>query len=144
MNPCKHLKQNRGIAISQKEYARIIESLMYLTNNTKFNINYAINRFSRYIYRPSKDHWTAIIEVLKYLKGTTNLGLHYSGYPIVLEGYNDANWVSDSNESKSTSRFLFTLSLRNHPKKRVWLYLQRSRNLSPCKRKKMKLNEFII
>ena len=33
----------------------------------------------------------------------------YSGFSTVLEGYNDANWVSYSDEIKSTSRYVFTL-----------------------------------
>lgn len=45
--PCKHLKQNRGIVISQKEYVRIIGSLMYLTNSTRLDITYVVNRLSR-------------------------------------------------------------------------------------------------
>lgn len=37
------------------------------------------------------------------------MGLHYCGYPAVLEGYSDANQVSEFDESKSTSGFVFTL-----------------------------------
>ena len=36
-----------------------------------------------------------------------NYGIHYSGFPAVLEGYSDANWISDSDESKSTSGYGF-------------------------------------
>ena len=35
--------------------------------------------------------------------------LKYSGFPAVLEGYSDANWISDSDETKSTSGYVFTL-----------------------------------
>jgi hypothetical protein len=35
--------------------------------------------------------------------------LHYTRYPAVLEGYSDANWISDTDDSKSTSGFVFTL-----------------------------------
>ena len=38
-----------------------------------------------------------------------NYGILYSGFPAVLEGYNDANWISNSNEIKSTSSYVFTL-----------------------------------
>ena len=38
-----------------------------------------------------------------------NYGILYSGFPAVLEGYNDANWISDSDEIKSTSGYVFTL-----------------------------------
>jgi len=36
-------------------------------------------------------------------------GIEYSGFPAILEGYNDANWISDSNETKSTSGYVLTL-----------------------------------
>ena len=38
-----------------------------------------------------------------------NYAIEYSGFPIVLEGYNDANWISDSDEIKLTSGYVFTL-----------------------------------
>jgi hypothetical protein len=38
-----------------------------------------------------------------------NYGIHYSRYPTVLEGYSDSNWISDVDEMKSTSGYVFTL-----------------------------------
>ena len=38
-----------------------------------------------------------------------NYGLHYRKYPTVLEGYCDANWISDTKDSKSTSGYVFTI-----------------------------------
>ena len=38
-----------------------------------------------------------------------NLGLPYTGHPIVLEGYCDANWISNNDETNSTSGYVFTL-----------------------------------
>jgi hypothetical protein len=35
--------------------------------------------------------------------------LHYTKYPPVLEGFCDANWISNHNEGKSTSGYVFTL-----------------------------------
>jgi hypothetical protein len=36
-------------------------------------------------------------------------GIHYSGFPAVLEGYSDANWISDRDELDATSGYVFTL-----------------------------------
>ena len=47
--------------------------------------------------------------VLGYLKHTQNFVLHYKNYPAVIEGYSDANWITDSTESKSTSGYMFTV-----------------------------------
>nr|GFA52771.1 ATP phosphoribosyltransferase 1, chloroplastic [Tanacetum cinerariifolium] len=35
--------------------------------------------------------------------------LYYTKYPLVLEGYCDANWISNHNERKSISGYVFTL-----------------------------------
>jgi len=48
--------------------------------------------------------------VLRYLRGTTWIGIHYSGYPPVLKGYSDSNWISDADETKATSGYVFTLA----------------------------------
>jgi hypothetical protein len=34
-------------------------------------------------------------------------GIHYSGHPAVLEGYSDANWISDIDDIKATSGYIF-------------------------------------
>ncbi|CAN0919894.1 Retrovirus-related Pol polyprotein from transposon TNT 1-94, partial [Linum grandiflorum] len=68
-----------------------------------------VNRLSRYTHNPGADHWTALKRLLRYLKGTIDWSLHYSGFPGVLEGYTDANWVSDKEQVCSTSGYVFTL-----------------------------------
>ena len=89
--------------------SQIIGSLMYLMNCTRLDIAYAVSKLSRYTSNPGKDHWKAIIRVLRYLRFTHDHGLNFTRYPAVLEGYCDANWISDTKDSKSTSGFVFTL-----------------------------------
>ena len=104
-----HLSKNGGEGVSQLEYSRIIGSLMYLMSCTRPDIAYSVSRLSRYTSNPGHDHWKAIVRVLHYLRYTRDLGLHYTRYPAVLEGYCDANWISDMKDSKSTSGYVFTL-----------------------------------
>ncbi|KAL6333744.1 hypothetical protein AAG906_028930 [Vitis piasezkii] len=104
-----HLFKNTGIGKSQLEYSRIIGSLMYVMNCTRPDIAYSVSKLSRFTSNPGENHWKSIIRVLGYLKYTQNYGLHFTRYPAVLEGYNDANWISDSKDSKSTSGYVFTL-----------------------------------
>ena len=47
--------------------------------------------------------------VLGYLDDTQNYALHYNKYPAVVEGYSDANWITGSIETKSTSGYIFTI-----------------------------------
>ena len=104
-----HLTKNTGETVSQLLYSRIIGSLMYLMNCTRPDIAYAVSKLSRFTSNPGDNHWKAIIRVLRYLRYTQNYGLFYSGYPAVPEGYCDANWISDSKDSKSTSGYVFTI-----------------------------------
>ncbi|KAL0344980.1 UNVERIFIED_CONTAM: Retrovirus-related Pol polyprotein from transposon TNT 1-94 [Sesamum radiatum] len=104
-----HLAKNKGESEGQIEYSRIIGSLMYIMNCTRPDIAYAVNKLSRFTSNPSKNHWKGLIRVLRYLKYTSNYGLHYTRYPAVLEGYSDANWISDSKDTKSTSGYVFTI-----------------------------------
>lgn len=47
---------------------------------------------------------------MRYLKRTINLGLHYKRFPAVLEGYNDADWNTLSDDSKATSGYIFSIA----------------------------------
>ena len=40
---------------------------------------------------------------------TKEYALRYKKYLLVLKGYNNANWIADFEESKSTSGYMFTL-----------------------------------
>jgi hypothetical protein len=37
-----------------------------------------------------------------------SLGIHYTGYPTVLEGYCDANWIYDTDVIYATSGYVFS------------------------------------
>ena len=86
-----HMSKNKGEDVSQLEYSRVIESLMYVKSCTRPDIAYTLSKLSRYTSNPNDDHWKGIIKVLRYLRYTRDYGLHYTRYPAVLEGYCDAN-----------------------------------------------------
>ena len=79
---------------------------MYLINYTRPDIAYVVERLSQYTQSTNQDHWTIVHRVLKYLRGI-NYGLCFSGFPSVLERFSDANWISHSDEIKSTSGYVF-------------------------------------
>jgi hypothetical protein len=61
------------------------------------------------VSNPGDVHWQALESVLRYLSCTASYGIHYSRYPRVLEGYSDSNWISDADETKATSGYVFTI-----------------------------------
>jgi hypothetical protein len=78
-------------------------------NCKRANIDYLFSKLSRFTNNPSMNHWEVIKRVFKYLRYTLDYGQHYTSYLIILEGYNDANWISNIKDSKSTSGYIFIL-----------------------------------
>ena len=85
-DPSYKLARNSGRPIAQIEYANAIGCLIYAMTSTRPDITFAVGKLSQYTSNPSKFHWHAIHQVLKYLKKTQDYDLCYSGYPSVLEG----------------------------------------------------------
>ena len=67
-------------------------------NYTRPDIAYTLCRLSKYTRYPGSKHWEALIRLLQYLRGTMNYGVQYSGFPALLEGYSDCNWISYSDK----------------------------------------------
>ncbi|CAL2230985.1 unnamed protein product [Prunus armeniaca] len=108
-DPSVSLKKNNGEPVSQLKYSQMIESLMYIANKTRADIAYVVGRLSRYTHNPSRDHWNDLERVFKYLRGSLDYSICYKGFPCVVEGYSDANWITDSSDVKSTSGYVFLL-----------------------------------
>ncbi|KAK1667974.1 hypothetical protein QYE76_056133 [Lolium multiflorum] len=57
------------------------------------------------------EHWTAVKNILKYLKRTKDMFLCYGGdQELVVSGYTDASWNTDPDDSKSQSGYVFILN----------------------------------
>ena len=69
---------------------------MYLMNLTRPDLAYAVSMLSRYTSNPTQVLCDALVRVLRYLKNTLDYELHYTKYPPVVEGFSDANWISDT------------------------------------------------
>jgi hypothetical protein len=82
---------------------------MYLASAIRPDISYAVCKLSRFVSNPGDDHWQALERVIRYLKGTMSFGIHYTGNQKVLEGYSDANWISNADELYAISRYVFLL-----------------------------------
>ncbi|GLT33023.1 hypothetical protein SLA2020_076460 [Shorea laevis] len=108
-DPSTKLTLNSDHVVAQLEYASAIGSLMYAMHCTRPDIAFAVCKLSRYTSKPSHEHWKVIRRVLGYLKKKKELGLVYSDYPMVLEGYTDASWITSKSDNKSTSGWIFTL-----------------------------------
>ena len=82
---------------------------MYAMVCTRPDIAYAVGVVSRYMADPGGEHWEAVKWLLRYLKGTSCVGLCFSKSSVVLQGSCDANLGGDLDRRKSTTGYAFTL-----------------------------------
>lgn len=101
-------------------YRRAVGSLIYIALCTRPDISYAVGVLSQHLERPSQQHWNAFIHVLRYLKGTTHLAIHYGDTTTDSSlqgnqswkcpfGHVDADWAGDRDTRRSTTGYIFKL-----------------------------------
>nr|CAN73703.1 hypothetical protein VITISV_000540 [Vitis vinifera] len=95
--------------MSKVPYASAIGSLMYAMVCTRSDIAHAVGVVSRFMSRPGKQHWEAVKWILRYLKGSLDACLCFTGASLKLQGYVDADFAGDIDSRKSTTGFVFTL-----------------------------------
>ena len=77
MEPGAKLSKNdEGVIIDENKYRSLVGSLRYLTC-TRPDIAFAVGVISRYMESPKSSHWKVAKRILRYVKGTTDLGLLY-------------------------------------------------------------------
>ena len=91
----------------QVVYQSTIGSLLYLSTGTRPDIAFAVSNAARFSSNPSKQHWMAVKRIIRYLKGTRDLGILYMrSAEDDLIGFSDSDWAGDLDNSKSTSGYL--------------------------------------
>ena len=91
-------------------YQSIIGSLLYAAIATRPDISQAVGALSKFNSCPTEAHLTAAKRILRYLKGTEDVGLKYqkSGKPLF--GYSDADWAGNLDDRRSTSGNVFLMA----------------------------------
>jgi len=102
-------KTGENLLPDGNRYAELVGSLLYLSTTTRPDIALAVRVLSRFMSCPEQDHMRAAKGVLRYLRGTTRLGVLYRGNE-ALQGYVDADWAGDIDGRRSTTGFIFTLN----------------------------------
>ncbi len=94
------------------EYQQAIGCLTYLSTATRPDIAAAVSILSAFMSNPSMEHWAGIKRILRYVKGTLNHGLKFTGNgdDHELYGYSDANWAGDVDTRRSVSGYVFKVA----------------------------------
>jgi hypothetical protein len=94
-------------------YRELVGSLMYLAVCSRPDVASIVSQLARYMQEPALLHWKAAKHVLRYLRGTAELGLHYralSQAHHVLNGYADASYGDNLDNRRSTTGYIFMLN----------------------------------
>uniref|UniRef100_A0A3Q7IZ01 Reverse transcriptase Ty1/copia-type domain-containing protein n=1 Tax=Solanum lycopersicum TaxID=4081 RepID=A0A3Q7IZ01_SOLLC len=100
----KLVKEPEGRKVDNTLYKQIVGSLMYLTT-TRLDVTHVIHGESK------KMHLQAAKRILRYLNGTSDLGILYQMRAAGdLVGYTYSDYAGNLEDRKSTSGYVFMLS----------------------------------
>ena len=87
-------------------YRQLVGSLIYLTA-TLSNIAYAVHIVSQFMAAPHTTHFTAVLRILRYIKGTNFHGLYFSTQSsLVLRAYSKKKTVVSRSSAEVEYRAL--------------------------------------
>ncbi|KAD6118920.1 hypothetical protein E3N88_10191 [Mikania micrantha] len=100
-------KKDEMAKVDPTLFRKWVGYLRYLTH-TRPDLSYSVGYVSRFMQDPSQAHMQAIKQILRYVKGTSNLGLTYlRNGSERLCGYSDSGHSIDRDDGRSTTGILF-------------------------------------
>jgi histone deacetylase 1/2 len=104
----ERLARDTGTALSTDDafrYRSVVGGLQYLTL-TRPDISFAVNKVCQYLSQPTDAHWEAVKRILRYVKGTLQVGLQIRRSPSsIISIFTDADWAGCVDDRRSTSGF---------------------------------------
>ena len=86
-------------------YRSIVGALQYLTL-TRPKLQYAVQQVCLHMHAPRDAHWTAVKRILRYIRGTLDLGLSLqASSSLDMTAYSDADWAGCPDTRRSTSGY---------------------------------------
>ena len=104
------------------DYARVVGMLLYLSSNSRPDIQFAVHQCARFTHNPRQSHGDAVKRICRYLQGTRERGLIFSPTKeMTLDCYSDAdfaglwNYEEDQDPVCVKSRTGYVLTLAGCP-----------------------------
>lgn len=91
-------------------YRELVGALNYLATATRPDISFAVSYLGQFNNCYGEEQWKAAKRVLRYLKGTVNVGLSYCEGNEPLQGFVDADWGSNVEDRRSFTGYMFLLN----------------------------------
>ncbi|GKB38868.1 RNA-directed DNA polymerase, eukaryota [Tanacetum coccineum] len=94
-------------------YIKAIRILIAIAACTRPDVAFAQNITSRFQKNPGELHWTAVKNIIKYLRNTKDMFLVYGGdikLELSVSCYTDAGYLTDVDNLKSQTGYVFVLN----------------------------------
>lgn len=94
--PCddnfEDLRKNKDPSlVTAQPYCNLIGALLWLSNGTRPDITFAVNRLSAFMTSPTDSHWKAAQRVLIYARDTNHFSITLGGHNLELSGHSDSD-----------------------------------------------------
>ena len=90
-------------------YRHLVGSLVYLTV-TRPDIAHAVHILSQFVCAPTSVHYSHLLRVLRYLRGTSSRRLFYARTSqLQLHAYSDSTWASNPDDRSSVTGYCLFL-----------------------------------
>ena len=101
-----HLRPTDGVPLADPtRYRQLVGSLVYL-GITRPDITHSVHILSQFVSAPTQLHYSHLLRVLRYLRGTTSRRLFFPrSSSLKLQAYSDATWASDPTDRHSLSAY---------------------------------------
>ena len=98
-------------SFDSEKYREAVGSLIFAMTCTRPDISWIVSKLAQYSQSPILHHWTAVKNVLRYLKGTRDYKLCFEKCEdgLKLTGFSDADW-SGFEDRKNASGYCFMLN----------------------------------
>jgi hypothetical protein len=98
-----------GGRMTDRPYAEVVGSLMYLMTCTRPDLAQSVGALSRYVPDPRTGHWEAAVKVLRYVVGTVDIGLQFGSKTRDVVGYCNGDYAGDLDSRKSTQAYVWLM-----------------------------------
>lgn len=90
-------------------FREVVGSLLYIANGTRPDIAFAVNIVSRNQDKYTIDDYMKVVRILRYLQGSKNMGLQFTGRSNTIECFVDASLGTNDIAGKSTTGYIVKL-----------------------------------
>lgn len=88
-------------------YRELVGAITYLSSTTRPDIAFAVSYLGQFNNCFGSEHWKAAKRVLRYLRGTLDLGLVFKSNSDLIKEFVDADWGSCCDDRRSYTGYIF-------------------------------------